>query len=132
MYHGKFTIRQITCDFIVYTTMLDNLFVYKLVHNKHPHYQPVVDYTYWHVLGSFNNWNIIQLINKTTPSEYFDSVHKVGLYVTIDSTTSLVQSRKYGATNEMDTTTMGYYVIKYLSEPYTLQEVKTKYGQVSK
>ena len=49
-----------------------------------------------------------------------------------DNMASLVKLGKYGAINSVDTTAMGYYVIKYLSEPYTLQEVKTKYGQVSK
>ena len=45
---------------------------------------------------------------------------------------SLVQLGKYGAINILDTTTMGYYAIKYLSEIYTLQEDQTTYGQVSK
>ena len=44
---------------------------------------------------------------------------------------SILQVGKYGAINSSDTTTMGYYVVKYLSEPYTLQGKKT-YGQVSK
>ena len=45
---------------------------------------------------------------------------------------SLVQLGKYGVINAVDPTTMGYYVIKYLSEPFTLQEDQTTYGQVSK
>ena len=45
---------------------------------------------------------------------------------------SLEQLSKYGATNAVDPTTMGYYVINYLSETYKLQEDQTKYGQVSK
>ena len=49
-----------------------------------------------------------------------------------DNMASLVQLGKYGATNAADTTTIGYYVIKYLSEPYTPQEYQITYGQVSK
>ena len=44
----------------------------------------------------------------------------------------LVQFGKYCAINVVDSTTMGYYVIKYLSEPYTLQEEQTTDVQVSK
>ena len=44
---------------------------------KHLCYQPVVDCTYFSVLGSFNNWNIIKFNNKTASSEYFDAVHKI-------------------------------------------------------
>ena len=45
---------------------------------------------------------------------------------------SLVQLGKYGAINASDTTKMGYYVIKYLSKPYTLKDYQTACGKVSK
>ena len=67
------------------------------------------------MLGSFNNWKIIQFNTKTTSGEDFDAVHKVVLYGTSENISSLVQFF------EADTTTMGYYVRKYLSEPHTLQ-----------
>ena len=35
---------------------------------------------------------------------------------------SLVQSGKYDAMNTTDQTKMGYYVIKFVSEAYTLQK----------
>ena len=37
-----------------------------------------------------------------------------------DNMSSLVQSSKYGAINTYDKTTNGYYVIKFISEAYTL------------
>ena len=49
-----------------------------------------------------------------------------------DNTASLVQLGKYGDINAADQTTMGYYVIKYISELYTLQEYQNTYGQVIK
>ena len=36
---------------------------------KQLHYQPVKYFTYWHMLGSFKNWNIIQLSHKATSCE---------------------------------------------------------------
>ena len=44
---------------------------------------------------------------------------------------ALVQTGQYGAINMTDTVTMGYYVIKFMSEPYTLQEEKMYYVQIS-
>ena len=38
---------------------------------------------------------------------------------------ALLQTDKYGAINTIDTTTMGYYVIKFVSDSYTLQEETT-------
>ena len=49
-----------------------------------------------------------------------------------DNMASIVQLGKYGAINAADLTTMVYYVIKYLSGPYTLHEYQTTHGQVSK
>ena len=45
---------------------------------------------------------------------------------------SLLHLGKYGDTNSVEPTTMGYYVIKYLYVPYTLQEEQTIDGKVSK
>ena len=88
-------------------------------------YQPVEDCIYCPVLGSFNNWNIIQFTNKTTTLEEFDAVHKVLLDGIGDNMSELVQNGKYGAIYTKYPTTMGYYVVKFLSEPYTLQDNKT-------
>ena len=48
-----------------------------------------------------------------------------------DNMAYLVQIGKYGDINVEDPKTMGYYVIKYLSEAYTLQEEQTRDGKVS-
>ena len=46
-----------------------------------------------------------------------------------DNMTYVVQVGKYGAINAVDTPAMGYYVINYLSELYTLQEYQTIDGK---
>ena len=43
----------------------------------------------------------------------------------------LVPSGKYGDKNATDSTTMGYYVIMFVSEYYTLQEETTCGGKIS-
>ena len=49
-----------------------------------------------------------------------------------DNMASIAQLGRYSAINVSDTTTMGYYVIKQLSEPYTLKEYQTTDGKGSK
>ena len=44
---------------------------------------------------------------------------------------TLVQTDKYFSINKIYTTTMEYYVIKLMLEPYTLQEETTCDGQTS-
>ena len=45
---------------------------------------------------------------------------------------SLVKTVKYGAVNETDTKTIGYYDIKYISDTFILQEYITIDVQVRK
>ena len=71
---------------------------------------------------------MIQFTNKAIKSEELDGVHNVILDGISDSMSSLVQLGKCVAINEEDTTTMSYCVIKYLYEPYTLQEDQKKKG----
>ena len=84
-------------------------------------YQPVKYWTSWPALGYFNNWNIIKLSHKATSSEWIDKIHQVVKYIIIENKAELVNTDKYGYFNKTDTTTTGYYVIKFMSEPYTLQ-----------
>ena len=58
---------------------MDNPWAYDFDHAKQPRYQPVVDRTYWLVLGYLDNWDIIKFTNKTALSEEFDAMHKVVL-----------------------------------------------------
>ena len=74
------------------------------------------------MLGSFNNWNTIQLSHKAASSENIDKTNQVVLDRISDNMDTLAQTGKYGAINTKDTTTMGYYVIKLISEAYTSQE----------
>ena len=93
-------------------------------------YPPVANCTYWPVLGSYKNWNIIELTPKSTSFQAFDDIHKVVLDGISENMDSLVQSDLYGAINTDDTTTNGFYVIQFISEAYTPQNNKTIYGQV--
>ena len=81
------------------------------------------------MLGSLNNWNIIQFTNKTTTNEDFYAVHKVVLDGISDNMSALVQNGKYGAINTTDPTKMGYYVVKLSSETYKLQDEKQLTGK---
>ena len=64
------------------------------------------------MLGSLNDWNIIQFSNKTTPSNEFDEMHQVVTDVISDNMYSLVHTGKYATINASYTTILGYYVVK--------------------
>ena len=94
---------RIPCACVAYTSMLDKHWISGISSDKQERYKPVTKCTYCPVLGSFNNWNIIQLSQKSTPSDAFDEIHQVVLNEISDNTASLFESVKYGAINTTDT-----------------------------
>ena len=107
---------RITCACDKCTYMLDKPWINGLIPKQQPCYQPVTNFYYCTVLGSINNWNIITFPQKVTTSKSFEDINQVLLYGISDNLASLVQSIKYGDINKTDTSTMGYYVIKFFSE----------------
>ena len=59
--------------------MLDQPWISVITSNKQARYQPVINCTYWPVLGSYNNWNITHLTQKSTSFEAFGEIHQVVL-----------------------------------------------------
>ena len=78
----------------------------------------------------YNNYNIINLTPKSTPSGAFDEIHKVVIDVISENMASLVQSVIYGSINIDDNTSNGFYVILFIAEAYTLQNNSIIDGQV--
>ena len=110
--------------------MLNKPWIYGIPSKKQSPHQPVIDCTYWPVLGSYNNCNIIHLTPKSAPFEAFDEIHQVGIDCISDNMASLAQSGMYGVINTDDTTTNSFYVIQFISEEYTLQNNTPIDGQV--
>ena len=70
---------HIPCDCVACTSILEKPWIYFIPSKKQARYQPVTHCSYWPVLGSFNNWNIIHMSTKTTPFEMFEDIHQVVL-----------------------------------------------------
>ena len=110
--------------------MLNKPWISGILSKKQARYQPVTNCNYWPVLGSYSNWNIIEITPKSTPFEAFDEIHKVVLDGISENLVSLVQLGMYDTINTDDTTTNRFCVIQFLSEAYTLQNNTTIYGHV--
>ena len=67
--HKTCAIRQITCVCNLCTYIIDQILIKGLKSKKQSLYQTVQYFTYWYVLGYFNNWNIMQLSHKATSIE---------------------------------------------------------------
>ena len=58
---GVCAIFRIPCACVSCTSMLDKPCISGIPSGKQERYKPVTNCIYWPVLGSFRNWNIIQL-----------------------------------------------------------------------
>ena len=79
--------------------MLDKPWISGIPSQKQAHYQPFHYCTYWPVLVSYNNWNIIELTPKSTPFDVFDEIYKVVIDRISENMNSLVQSGMCGDIN---------------------------------
>ena len=112
--HGICAIRRIPCAYDACTSMLDQPWISGVQSTKQARYQPVINCTYWPVLGPYNNCNTIHLTPKSIPSEAFDEMHQMVLDRINENMASLVKLVMYGAINTYDTTANGFYVIQLL------------------
>ena len=111
---GICAICRIPCACVVCTSMPDKPWISGIQSTKQARYQPVINCTYWPVLGSYNNWNTIDRTKKSIPFEEFDEIHQVFLARISDNMASLVQSGMYGAINIADNKSNGLYVIQFI------------------
>ena len=72
---GICEIHRIPCACVARTSMLDKPWISGTPPDEQYRYKPVTKCTYWPVLEHFNNWNMIQLSHKSTPSDTFDEIH---------------------------------------------------------
>ena len=128
--HGICEIRRISRACVGCTSILDKPWIYGIPSKKQARYQPFTNSTCWPVMGSYNNWNIIEITPKSTYFDAIDDIHKVVLDGISENMASLVQSGMYSAINTADNTSYGFYIIKFISEAYTLKKNTTIYGQV--
>ena len=77
--NGVCAISRIPCACVAYKSILYKPWISGIPSDKQERYKPVTNCTYWLVLVSFNNWNIIQLLQKSTPYDAFDEIHQVVL-----------------------------------------------------
>ena len=113
--HGICAIFRIPCAYVGCTSILDKPWISGIPSNKQARYQPVTNCTYWTVLGSYNNWIIIELKPKSLTFEAFDEIHQVVLDGLSEHRDSLFSSGIYGAINTNDTTGNGLYGIQLIS-----------------
>ena len=95
--NGTYSIHCIPCACTLFTYSLDQPWIPGIPAEQQPCYQHIKYCTYWPVLGSFDNWNIIKLSHKGTSSEEVYKTHQVVLDRVSDNMSTLLKTGQYGA-----------------------------------
>ena len=111
---GICAVRCIPFYCVACTSILDKLWISGTPSEKQERYKPVTKCTYWTLLGSFNNWIMIQLSQKSNSSDTFDEIHQFFIDGMSGNMSSLVKSVKYGAINITETSTNRFYFIMFI------------------
>ena len=72
-------ISRTPCACFACTSIIDKTWISSIPSNKQERYKSVTKCTYFPVLGSFKNWNTIQLSHKSTPFDTIDEIHQVAI-----------------------------------------------------
>ena len=73
--NGVCAILCIPCACVECTSMLYKTWISVIPSDKQERYKPVTKCSYWPVSRYINHWNMIQLSQKSTPSDAFDEIH---------------------------------------------------------
>jgi hypothetical protein len=88
-----------------------------------PRYGQNKECTLWPSYEGANNWKICQLVPKTEADKKGVGESHNSILGAMEACMSLmVREGKMGAIGMADEAALGYYVVKWLSDPYTLQE----------
>ena len=91
--------------------------------NLQPRYRQNDECTLWPSYEGDNNWKICQLVPTTVENEKGVRVSMQCVLNAMEGRMSMmIREGEVGAIGTEDEAAMGYYLVKWLSEPYTLQE----------
>ena len=114
---GIWELRCILCVCTQWTYTLDKPWTRGDPTHQKPHHQHVKCFTYWPVLGSFNNCIIIKFSHKAPSSEDLDKINQVVLDGISDNMAVLVQTGQYGAINIIYKPQWSTMLSNYCQEP---------------
>ena len=131
--HGKCAMRRIPCLCDQCCEMLDKKWIPGVNAENQPCYSPVLNCKYHDILGDYNNWIIMPFITySNTCEDDIEELHKSILINISDKMGTFVTEYTYGAVNTNDSRTDGFYIVKFLSRPYTLQQDETYDNEILK
>ena len=121
--NSKCAMRRIPCLCQACTDQLDQDWISGVKYEEQPRYAPVLNCKYYKILGKYNDWIIIPF-NATEDIGEDDliEIQESIIQGIVDNMSAMVRENNFGAVNTNDPKANGFYIVKFTSLPYTLQE----------
>ena len=106
----------------------DKVWIAKVNDKDQPRYAHVPNCKYNAIFGSYNDWIIMTFVNKKTPDNEYDNVHRLVMSGLTKNMSSKIIVGNIGVVATNDTNTEGYFLVQFDSVPCPLQEDTTLDG----
>eukprot|EP00957_Ditylum_brightwellii_P101169 7709815-Ditylum_brightwellii.AAC.1 len=116
------SMRYIPCGYTVCTHQINQKWSHGMNASEQPRYASVEDCIFYSIIDECNNWMIMDFtIDSSTDDVEIEDVHKVLLDSIGFHMAELIKIGSYGAVNTDDPKADGFYIVKFVEFPHTLQ-----------
>jgi hypothetical protein len=120
---NKCLLRRIPCLCQFCNTQLKLAWIPGVEPSDQPRYHSSPNCIYASVLGGYNDWIIMQFkLGGNTTEDDLQDIHRTILSSIASNIAATITERSYGAVNTIDPNTQGFYIVKFMSTPYSLQQ----------
>ena len=126
---GKAAMRRIPCACAACLAQLEEQWKPGVPAETQPRYASSVDCMYWPIFKQangqpgLNDWKIVSLVHKTDSDSAEDEEVNAEILSGIETRMAeLIKPDRHGAFSTLDEEADGYYLVRWVSAPYTLQD----------
>ena len=119
---GKAACRRITCACMTYLKLLETPLDKELNNQSQPRYGINELCLYYRNFKGYNNWRVVNLITTNIATEDEEKIYNTILHGIEARMNERILIGTFGAMRTDDEATQGYYLVKWITEPYTIQE----------
>ena len=119
---GKAACRRIPCACMTCLELLETPWDNKLDDQSQPRYGINERCLYYRNFKDYNNWRVVNLITTNIATEDEEKIYNTILHGIEARMNERILIGTFGAMRTDDEATQGYYLVKWITEPYTIQE----------
>ena len=119
---GKADCRQIPCAYLAWLEILNIPWEKESADKEKPRYGVNERYLYWKNFKGYNNWKVVDLITTNVDTEDEEKEYETIVHGIEARIIKRILIGTFSAMRTSDEATQWYFLLKWITEPYTVQE----------